>query len=93
MSGNQALSRKASYDEIIADPLFKQGYHEVFDGQESAIDTRWSDLECEAYERGRAFGVVVRHEGEGRLPLTKGYLAHPRAKLLLMMAMKDGCVL
>lgn len=88
----QAQSRPASYDEIIADPLFKCGYNEIFDGAGHAVDRRWTDSEQLAYERGRAFGTVVLMQGEGRVPLSRGYLAHPRARHLLMMAMIDGDV-
>lgn len=90
---SQALTRAASYEEIIADPLFKAGYHEVFDGLAAAADIRWSDAEQLAYERGRQFGEVIARDEGARLPLTRGYLAHPRAKHLLMMAMIDGDVL
>jgi hypothetical protein len=88
----QASVRAASYDEITADPLFKRGYHEIFAAARNAVDRSWSDAEQQAYERGRQFGTVVLMQGEGRVPLTRGYLAHPRAKLLLMMAMRDGDV-
>lgn len=89
----QTATRIASYDEIIADPLFKRGYAEVFDGIECASDIRWLDAELEAYERGRQFGQVVKASGEGRIALTRGYLAHPRASFLLMMAMISKDVL
>lgn len=89
----QASMRPASYDEILANPLFKRGYHQVWDGQENAIDARWSDDEQLAYERGRHFAWVLKREGEEKCPLSRGYLAHPRAKLLLMMAMIDEDVL
>lgn len=89
----QHAVRAASYDEIIADPLFKAGYNEVFNGQEQAADIRWSDDEQLAYERGRQFGQVVRRDEGCFLPLTRGFLAHPRAKLLLMLAMRGGEVL
>lgn len=84
---SQATTREASYEEIIADPLFKAGYDEIFQGLEPAVDIRWSDEECWAYERGRQFGLVVRDSEGRRLPLLSGALIHPRAKLLLMMAM------
>jgi hypothetical protein len=89
----KAQTRAASYDEIIADPLFKAGYAEVWDGIDPAADLGWSDAEQLAYERGRQFGVVVRQQEGSRVPLVRGYLAHPRAKILLMMAMRDGDVL
>lgn len=89
---NNGLTR-ASYDEIIADPKFKEGYWEIWDGLLAALDIRWSEAEQRAYERGRQFGTVVMGLDEGRVPLTRGYLAHPRAKLLLVMAMRSGEVL
>lgn len=89
----QAVERRATYDEVIADPLFRAGYAEVWDGQQPAVDIRWSDAEQLAYERGRQFGVVVKQQEGERVPLVRGYLAHPRAKILLMMAMRDGDVL
>jgi hypothetical protein len=89
----QTAERVATYDEIIADPLFRAGYEEIFNGLQSAADIRWNDQEQLAYERGRQFGVYVRHVEEERVPLVRGYLAHPRAKLLLMFAMRDGDVL
>jgi len=89
----QAVERSASYDEVIADPLFRAGYAEVWDGIDPAIDLGWSDAEQLAYERGRQFGVVVRQQEGERVPLAKGALPHPRAKILLMMAMRDGDVI
>ena len=89
----QYQPRAASCDEIIADPLFKAGYSEIWRGEEPAVDVRWSDAEQLAYERGRQFGVTVKAQGMGQVPLTRGYLPHPRAKHLLMMAMLDGAVL
>lgn len=89
----QTAERQASYDEIIADPLFKEGYAEIWNGLEAASDIRWSDAEAEAYERGRQFGIYVKLQEEEKIPLVRGYLAHPRAKLLLMMAMREGDVL
>ena len=86
----QANTRPASYDDIIADPLFRRGYEEIWRGDENAIDRGWSDNEQLAYERGRQFGVYVQAEGEGRVPLSRGYFPHPRAKLLLMLAFRDG---
>ena len=89
----QAAQRRADYDEIIADPLFKLGYAHIFDDIEPVFDVNWADGEQEAYARGRQFGVVVKTAGEGYLPLMRGGLAHPRAKLLLMLAMRAGDVL
>lgn len=89
----QANTRCASYDEIIADPLFRAGYAEIWEGAERSCDARWSITEDLAYERGRQFGVYVRMQGEGQVPLMRGHLPHSRAKLLLMFAMKDGDVL
>lgn len=87
-----AATRTASYDEIIADPAFKRGYHEIFDGRECCVDVRWGDEEALAYERGRHFGIWVKHQEGQKVPLVRGYLAHPRAKLLLLLAMRDGDV-
>lgn len=88
----QVAERRATYDEIIADPLFKVGYEDFWRGQPSSCDFRWSDNEQLAYERGRHFGVYVKQFEEERIPLVRGYLVHPRAKLLLMLAMRDGDV-
>ncbi len=89
----QHAVRAASYDEIVADPLFRAGYNEVFSGQEQAVDIRWSDAERLAYARGRQFGLVVKRDEGKYLALARGFLAHPRAKLLLMLAMICGDVL
>ena len=90
---SNAVAVRADYGLIIADPLFKAGYNEIWDGLEPAVDIRWSDAETEAYERGRQFGVVVKTQEGVRLPLTRGSLTSPRAQLLLMMAMRAGEVL
>lgn len=83
---------RMEYETIIADPLFKAGYGEIFRGEDAAVDIRWSEAEQAAYGRGRQFGAYVMDMGEGRVPLMRGVLAHPRARLLLMMAMRDGDV-
>ncbi len=88
-----ASCRAASFEEIIADPLFKKGYGDGFEGREWCRDVRWDDAERLAYERGRQFGVVVAGLGEGKVPLVRGFTAHPRARLLLSMAMQSGEVL
>lgn len=90
---NAEASRGASYDEIIADPLFRRGYAEIWRGDVARASLDWSDAEQEAYERGRMFGAWVRHVEEEQVPLVRGGLAHPRARLLLMLAMRDGDVL
>lgn len=89
----QRDARPASYDEVIANPLFREGYAEIWLGLEQAIDIRWTPEDQEAYERGRAFGLYVREADGGRVPLTRGFLPHPRARHLLMMAFIDGAVL
>lgn len=86
----QSGERRATYDEIIADPLFRAGYDEVFQGLEPACDVRWSDMERLAYERGRQFGQVVRRDEGVRIPLTRGGFVTPRARLLLLLAFRDG---
>ncbi|MBS3927699.1 MAG: hypothetical protein KGZ55_09955 [Sphingomonadaceae bacterium] len=89
----QADVRAASYEEIIADPLFKRGYDDIFHAREPARQLGWDDKEQLAYERGRQFGVVVAGLGEGRVPLVRGFQAHPRARLLLTLAMQSREVL
>jgi hypothetical protein len=89
----QAATRIASYDEIIACPLFRAGYDEIWRALEPAVDVRWNDMEQTSYERGRQFGIYVLTEEKQRVPLSKGALAHPRAKLLLMLAMRERAVL
>ncbi len=82
--------RPAMASELLGDPLFKAGYGEVWNGHEPGFDRRWMPAEQEAYERGRLFAHWVR-DYEGRhIPLARGYLAHPRAVLLLTLAMKYG---
>lgn len=92
VSDMQNAERAATYDEIIADPLFRRGYDDYFEGRGGSADFCWSDEEQLAYERGRHFGVYVKHVEEERVPLSRGGLPHPRAKLLLLMAMCDGDV-
>ena len=50
------------------------------------------DPEQLSYERGRQFGVYVLTEERQRVPLMKGVFASPRAKILLMMAMREGAL-
>ncbi|MEN6306022.1 MAG: hypothetical protein ABFD96_25075 [Armatimonadia bacterium] len=89
----QAALRQASWDEILACPLFREGYDDVWRGDGPAVDLRWSDEEQLSYERGRQFGVYILTEERARVPLMKGALPSPRAKLLLMIAMRSGDVL
>ena len=69
--------------------LFMRG---LYDG---AGDARWAW--SDARKRGELLDgdmrYLVAREGEGRLPLTRGFLPHPRAKLLLMLAFRDGDIL
>jgi hypothetical protein len=53
----QALTRVASWSEIISCPLFRLGYDEIWRLHGSAVDIRWSDEERLSYERGRQFGI------------------------------------
>lgn len=85
--------RAASTEEIIANPMFRQGYDDGFCDDSWNASYRWDDGEQEAYERGRQFAAVVRGLGEGRVPLTRGAMVHPRARVLLAMAMQSGEVL
>lgn len=80
-------SRSASMAEIIANPLFKRGYEHGWSGEEPTSDLSWMPHEQEAYERGRMFAAWLHGEGEGKVPLTRGYLAHPRAETLLLRAL------
>lgn len=89
----QAATRSASWSEIVSCPLFRIGYEEVWRGEGSAVDIRWSDEEQLSYERGRQFGMYVLTEEKKHVPLHKGSMPHPRATTLLMMAMHSGDVL
>ena len=81
---------RPDYDQLIADPLFKAGYREIFDGVDGAVDVRSSEEETLAYVRGRDFGSFVRTYEGCHVPLSRGALAHPRAKHLLVLAMAGG---
>jgi len=89
----QAATRTADYQEIVACPIFRMAYDEIWRGEGSSVDRRWSDAEQLSYERGRQFGIYVLTEEKQRVPLMKGPLCHPRASLLLMMAFRSGDVL
>lgn len=89
----QADTRRATTGEIIACPLFRSGYNEVWRGEDCSVDIRWSDVEQQSYERGRQFGVFVKTGEPRHVPLTRGGLAHPRALVLLALAFHDGSVL
>lgn len=77
---------------IIADPLFKRGYEHFWSGGEPSFDRLWLPHEQEAYEHGRAFAGWLNDNGEGKVPLVRGYLAHPRAITLLLYAQHIGQV-
>jgi hypothetical protein len=86
--------RKTDLDVVISDPLFAKGYDEVWRGREAGHDRNWEPEERRAYDRGRQFAIYVRDYDEGtRVPLRKASMAHPRARLLLMIAMKDQLVI
>lgn len=89
----QVETQTTSVELIIANPLFKQGYEHGWSGEEPMNDRNWMPHEQEAYERGRQFAVWLIGEGEQRVPLSRGYLVHPRAEVLLMRAMYVGDVL
>lgn len=89
----QAAVRQASYSEILADPLFRTGYEEIWRAEGHAVDLGWSDEEKLAYERGRQFGIYVLTSEQQRVPLNKGALPHPRAVTMLIMAFRTGDVL
>ncbi len=89
----QAAVRQASWDEILACPIFRTGYEQIWRGDASRVDRSWGDDEQLSYERGRQFGLYVLTEEEQRIPLMKGALPSSRAKLLLMMAFRSGDVL
>lgn len=85
--------RAAGYDEIIADPMFRRGYDDGWAGRPGGGDCRWDDADQLAYERGRHFAAYVRASDGAKVPLARGYLSHPRARLLLVLAMRGGDVL
>lgn len=89
----QAEMRQASYSEILSNPVFREGYEEIWRGEPSSVDASWSDDDQLAYERGRQFGLFVLTSEESRVPLTKGSLPHPRAQTLLIMAFRMRDVL
>lgn len=88
----QVQERTASWDEIICCPLFRRGYDEVWRSEPFAVERSWDDPEQLSYERGRQFGVYVLTEERQRVPLMKGVFASPRAKILLMMAIREGAL-
>jgi hypothetical protein len=89
----QAATRQSTYSEILACPVFREGYEEIWRAEATAIDVRWSDEEQLSYERGRQFGLYVLTSESQRVPLQKGSMPHPRAVVLLMMAFRGGDVL
>lgn len=89
----QAAVRQGSWDEILACPVFRSGYEQIWRGEACCVDRRWGDDEQLSYKRGRQFGLYVLTEEEQRVPLMRGALPSPRAKLLLMMAFRSGDVL
>jgi hypothetical protein len=87
MTGSETMA------DIIANPLFKRGYAHGWTGEEPTSDRNWMPDEQRAYERGRMFASWLQGEGEDRVPLTRGFLAHPRAETLLLRALHVGDVL
>ena len=91
---SQAAEHSAvDHGAVLADPLFRIGYGEVFAGQEQAINVCWSEAERCAYMRGRQFGAYVRLMEEEKVPLKCRGMAHPDAVRLLILAMRGGDVL
>jgi hypothetical protein len=90
----QSLQQTASLvpADIIAMPHFKKGYEHFWSGEEPLFDRGWMPHEQEAYERGRQFANWCQAEGEGKVALVRGYLAHPRAEALLLRAFYSGGV-
>ena len=88
----QHLTKSTRYCDIIADPCFKLGYADLWAGREWTAQRSWDDQEQEAYERGRHFAAWLIEQGEEQIPLTKGYLANPRAETKLMLAFHEGAL-
>lgn len=90
----QALSRDATFGEIIDNHLFHHGYNEVLAGAPHCAINGWYDAELQAYERGRQFAALVKASGESPPPLIgRDGRPHPRAFNLLLTAMRSGDVL
>jgi len=87
-----AAVRQAGYDDIISCPAFRKGYDHVWRGSPPRLDRGWTGAEHRSYERGRQFGAYVKLEERRHVSLMKGALPCPRAKLLLMMAIRSGDV-
>jgi hypothetical protein len=85
-------AESAGPSAIMADPLFKRGYEHFWSGEQPTLDRFWLPHEQEAYERGRRFAQWCNETGEGKVPLVRGYLAHPRAISLLVFARHVGSV-
>jgi len=93
MSDERPDAARPDHEVILADPLFREGYFEIWRGLEPACDVGWSEAETVAYERGRQFGVVVHTSYGAPLALQRGSLVNPDAKRLLILAMQSGEVL
>jgi hypothetical protein len=89
----KAELRTVTFSDMVADPLFRTGYEEIWRGEDHAVDIRWSDNEQLAYERGRHFGLYVKGEDGRRVPLIgrSGGL-NPRAQVLIVAAFRDGAL-
>lgn len=89
---SQVMTRAATPAEMIANPLFKRGYEHGWSGEEPSRDLGWMPHEQDAYERGRRFACWLAQEGEGKVALSRGFLVHPRAEVLLLRALHVGAV-
>lgn len=78
--------------EKVHNPLFRQGYNEVWQGFEPAISTLWEDEDLTAYQHGRRFGTYVQAQGTGHVPLLKHNYIYPRCLELMVCAMREGAL-
>lgn len=75
---------------LLADPMFRLGYGDFWDGYEPQGDTAWTPEECHAYDHGRSFAAFLQNMGEARLVLSRGGVAEARAQHLLLRGLHTG---
>lgn len=77
---------------LLCDPLFRTGWCDAWNGEDSQVQSCWEQSERAAYRAGRGFAFFVQDAGETRLPLTRGALPNPEAQALLVLAHRAGAL-
>lgn len=79
------LARGEAFN-ILANPLFRQGYDMAWRGEDRSVETCWEVGERRAYNMGFDFALYLQNDNHPRLPLSKHGLPNSEAAVALLCA-------